>query len=307
MKLHSQAWLASINQIREESWGIDHLPRTPVVPSITPPLHPKLRALFQNIGKPRALGAGERIFSADTPIDQIALTAKGITARELGQGLGCNPMGIAPPGRIACGNLNFYSSHSCIGSYFALVPSEVILVSKSLLKGIFRKDPELSTLFAINAELCALSDRLTFAAMSMLPAEDRIRAFFIGWAASYAVLRADEQESSWLVMPATIQRRFLERAVNASHASLESTLRNWRAAGLLRRLGSNVWLRPALLEPCHQWMLSLEEPSEFHRPKRLLDFWRAAPGRFRSGPPAAWSAPRGGRQAIRTTSSGPRA
>lgn len=271
MKTQSQQWFREIETIREEPWSAEQPPAAPVVPSITAPLHPELRRLFENIGVRKTLEPGERLFTGDSSVNSLALVTRGITARELGLGYGCNAIGIATPGRLACGNLNFYSSHACIGNYFAIVNAEVLIVPQETLRRVFAKLPDLGWLFSVNSELCALSDRLTFAAMTMLEAEDRVASFVIAWAANYGYRLRDEEGAEWISIPSLIQRRYLEKAVKASHTVLDRVLCGWKQRGLLRREGSRVWVRPEALASCYEWIRGLEEPSRFARPRTVAE------------------------------------
>ena len=89
-------------------------------------MHPKLRSLIDRWGVVRELNAREPVLGEITDkVDQLVLVRSGITARIFGSlyNQSSPAMAFSVPGRLACGNLNFFSHRPCIGSYVAVVPS----------------------------------------------------------------------------------------------------------------------------------------------------------------------------------------
>lgn len=268
MKFQSNAWFARINHPRQETWDGQTPPAVPVYPTIAHALHPKLQNLFLRIGTMRDLDAGQFIVHNDEPVDTLALVLSGITAREVGRGEN-NAMAIAIAGRLACGNLNFFTAHPCIGSYFALVPSRVVHVRRDLLRAVLEKDFELLWLLCMNAELCTLSDRLSFASMTMLGVESRLKLFFMAWAANYSNLE-HSTDGDWLVMPPSIQRRYLQRVVNTSRCTLDAVLKKWKSKGMMVRCGQMLRVRSELFAECFEWLSHMEEPGKCDRVVRSI-------------------------------------
>ena len=275
-KYQSSSWLSKINTSADfvRSNYDPNVDKKPLFPLIAHPIHPELRQLLNNIGIKRSLDAGEFIFKYGELIHCIAMVTKGITARQVGQSPD-NIMAISIPGRLACGNLNFFTEYPCVGSYHALAPSEVCIVDSKLLKTILAKEPELLWHFVENTELITLSDRLGFAVQSMLPLEERIKSFYLAWAVNYAVYEpsTEENEEGWLTMPPTLQRKHLCNLAKSSKFSLDATLKDWKASGQLCMEDGMIKIRPSLLKSCYDWMAKLEEGSPYKRPEELLDLF----------------------------------
>lgn len=274
-KYQSSSWLSKINASANSIQNTYNLSvdKKPVFPLIAHPIHPELRQLFNNIGIKRMLDTGEFIFKYGEPVHCIAMVTKGITARQVGQSPD-NIMAVSIPGRIACGNLNFFTEHPCVGSYHALVPSEVCIVNSKLLKTILAKEPELLWHFVENMELITLSDRLGFAVQSMLPLEERIKSFYLAWAVNYAVYEpGPEGEEGWLTMPPTLQRKHLCNLAKSSKFSLDVALKDWKSSGELYMEDGMIKIRPSLLKSCYDWMAQLEEGSPYKRPEELLSLF----------------------------------
>ncbi len=273
MKYQSTAWFEMINAPREEAW--QEKSAGCIYPSITHALHPRLRKLFERVGTCRWVEGGEAIVRYGEHVNAVMLVLSGITAREVGRGDG-NAIAISVPGRFACGNLNFFTAHPCIGSYFAIVRSCVAVIKQTLLQKLIAEDAELWQLLCINAELCNLSDRMTFLVLTQLPAEERLKSFFLAWAACYANWVPEAAGEGWLQMPATIQRRYLVSAAAMSQCTLDAVLKDWSHAGQLRREGASLFVRPSLLEDCYRWICRMEEPSRIRRPATFLDTFKMA-------------------------------
>lgn len=263
MTNRSLGWYATINRRNVSHWDIDKPVQEAVVPWITHTVHVKLVDLMRRVGTVRTLKAGEPIFEPHHPVDQLILVTKGITAREVGTI--AKAIAIAPPQHFACGNLNFYTAQPCIGHYYALVPSEILCVPHSLMRQLLLKDPELAWLFAMQAELCALSDRLGFASLTSLSVEERIIAFFIAWGKNYGRLVHDEKGEAFCLMPMTIQRKYLTHVVNSSRVSLDKTFTKWHEAGQYYLENEQIRMSFDLMNPVYDWILHNEENALFQR------------------------------------------
>ena len=271
MSSRTLGWYAGIEHPFEQPWDADHPVLDPIVPSIAHSLHPELCSLIERIGAPRELEPGEPLIAPGAPVDKLIIVKKGITAREVG--LISGAIAISPPRHIACGNLNLFSSLPCIGSYFALVRSSVIQVEQKLFLSLLRSDKSLAWLFAIQSELCTLSDRMAFATYTQ-PVEIRLQAFFIAWARNYGRCADDSSGQAWCVMPAAIQRKHLAAIASTSRVSLDKNLKAWKAEGAYASRGDLLLMRPALLEPAYRWMADMEDCARIRRPATFLEFIR---------------------------------
>lgn len=261
MAHRSLAWYAAISQCYCAPWDAEHPPQDATLPWLYHCLHKKLAALIERVGVTRTLAVNESVFAPGTPADQVVFVKKGVIGRKIGT---YEFMDIIPPGRLACGNLNLLSGQAGMASYFALVPSDVVACPAALFRQLLLKDPELLALFCLQAELASLSDRLAFSICSILPVQDRIKAFFLSWAFCFGDLITINNHT-WFVMPMTIQRNHIASATNTSRVSLDLVLRDWKKEGRYDCRNERVYLRADLLKPIYDWILTQEEPSLVHR------------------------------------------
>ncbi len=266
MAKYSKRWHESILRSRNHSTGLSVLESPfPIMPWLTHALDPKLETLMLRLGERRRLRAGERLFGPGEPIDRIAMVCSGVTARSLGNSDG-QAIGLALPGRIAAGNLNFFSGRHAIGRYFALSDCELCFCPQPLLLSVLCADPALFHSCAAQFECAALSDRLAFACLSLLGGEDRLKAFTAAWAASYGELLAD----GWIRMPSPMSLQVRSQVINATPNWVDRISRRWREAALWRREGEWTFARPALLQEAYAWMRGLEEAdNRFSYPARF--------------------------------------
>lgn len=167
MRPPSSNWLKEIEVFRnrdsDDSYNI------PIYPWLAPPLHPKIRSLIERWGVEKEVPANAPVLGhINERVDKLVLVKSGVTARNFGSACSVERPSVAfsVPGRLACGNLNFFSQRPCIGSYYALVPSIVISIPQSLLFKVCEQDPQMLLLCATEFELINLSDRLGFGAHS---------------------------------------------------------------------------------------------------------------------------------------------
>lgn len=161
MRPPSSSWLKEIgvfrNRLTDDTYSI------PSYPWLAPPLHSRIRSLIERWGVETELGANEPVLGhVSDKVDKLVMVKSGITGRCFGSIYGVKQPGMAfsIPGRLACGNLNFFSHRPCVGSYYALVPSVVISVPQSLLYSLCEKDPEMLMIVAREFELVNLSPEL---------------------------------------------------------------------------------------------------------------------------------------------------
>lgn len=269
MSNRSLSWYAAIGWVSDLPWDAGTPVSDSVVPWITHAVNAKLRELICRIGVVRKLKAGENVIPEGAPVDRLVLVTKGVTGREVGRV--SQAIALSPPWHFACGNLNFFTEQPCIGKYFALVDSEVVAVPQELLRKILRSDQELAWIFAVQSELCTLSDRLGFGALAALSVEDRLKALFISWGRKYGRYEVDRQGRAWCRMPQTVQRKFLAAVIHTSRVSLDKTLHKWKAEGSYAVAGDEVSVRYELLEPVYSWIVRMEENARISRPKNFRE------------------------------------
>ena len=236
----------------------------PIMPWITHQLDPDLLALVLRLGERRKFRSGDLLFENNQKIDALMIVIRGVTARSMGN-LDGQAIGLATPKRIAAGNLNFFSGRHAIGRYFAITDSELCVCSRSLLLSVLEAQPQLMKTCAVQFECCALSDRLSFACLSLLDARDRLKAFLTTWAVNFGELLKDESGLIWIRMPVPTTIQVESQIVNTSLNWVDRILHDWRESGLWRRERESVIVSPSLLEETYRWMRSLEEGDNLFR------------------------------------------
>lgn len=166
MRAPSGQWFKDIADTRDAPWDGLSGPKSPVMPWIHPVLHPEIKSLIERWGVERTLAPKDPVLGASERVDQLVMVKSGITARCVSSPFAQSRLSVAIglPGRLACGNLNFFTGRPCVGRYFALVPSVVVSVPQKLVMSLAKKNTEFLLLIAAQFELAALSDRLGFAA-----------------------------------------------------------------------------------------------------------------------------------------------
>lgn len=267
MRPHSSSWLKEIEVFRNRINEDDDY-AIPTYPWLAPPLHSKLRSLIERWGVETELAPHDPVLgSKQDKVDKLVLVKSGVTARCFGSVYGVQRPAAAfsIAGRLACGNLNFFSHRPCIGSYFALVPSVVVSIPQSLLFSICEKDPAMMLTAAKEFELINLSDRLGFGIHSSLGVDDRLLAYFITWVVAYG--REEEIDGEiWIRMPAPLRGEALQYVVNCSSAALERAIGKLKSAGMLVSQADSALVKLECLLPVHRWIRNIEErSSDLHR------------------------------------------
>lgn len=277
MRNVTTSWLAAISHARNGAGDADVLEKPfPVLPWLTMTLDPRLMALMDQIGIVKTFEADEYLLDPNEAVNKVAYVRRGVTGRSAGDPHGQKSLAIAisTPGRIAYGNLNFFTERHAIGRYFSLTPGEIVVCDRKLLYSLILKDPVLLELTVKQFECCMLSDRLAFASLALLNAEDRLKAFGCTWAANYGE-RVVKEDGDWIKMPAPMSRRVRTAIISVSGNWLDGKLQEWMKEGVWIRDGDWVWVRPAFLEPVYTWMLRAEGRSvRFDYPEHLSDLIR---------------------------------
>ena len=204
MRPPSHNWFREIERSRDRAYNEAAFGSFPIFPWLAPALHPELRSLIERWGVVRKVNAREPILgNPNNKVDQLVLVRSGITARFFGLVYRqSNPaMAFSVPGRLACGNLNFFSGRPCYGNYFAVVPSEVVSVPQSLVRQMCETNARFAMLVASEFEKISLSDRLGFGLLAKLDVENRFLAFLLSWAVTFGHMEMQGEEA-WVRMPA---------------------------------------------------------------------------------------------------------
>ncbi len=271
----SAEWEAAISQPKREA-RFDGSPSCiPILPWITPSLHPELRALVERLGTSRRLAAGENIFSPDTPVKDLVLVRRGVTARSVGDpdGQAAQAIAFATPGHIAAGNLNFFTQRPAFGHYFALTNCEIISCPSHLLRQIITQDLHLMNLAVQQFESCALSDRIGLGCLALLGVEMRIKTLAYIWAVNYARVITSPGEPMWLEMPVPLPRNVRCRVVSTSSVTMDKVLKEWKDAGVWIRQGDWVRLPVSHLMDIFLWLSKSSDPSSLPTARSLEELF----------------------------------
>lgn len=269
----SQQWFASIAHGRNGSSDPNVLFKPfPLMPWLHPRLHPALTEIIQRVGLTKKLSANENLFPANDKVDHLVYVQKGVTGRSIGDPnrQAAKAIAFSTPGHIAAGNLNIYSARPAIGRYFAITDAELIYCPRDLFLSLIDTDEELKRIACIQFECCSLSDRLGFCCMSLLGAEDRMKALLVTWACNYGELVTKNSET-WIKSPTPLPRQTRAFVGNTSLVWLDKTLKLWKDQGVYRRKGEWVYLKPELIDPVYKWMRQSEEKSDFTYPESISD------------------------------------
>lgn len=273
MKNTSAEWLQSLMYpVNRQLVGDDPLhSQFPIFPWITPWVHPTIVDLIEHCGIVRELDAGEPLFSTNEKISSLVYVISGVTARCL-----ANPdaqskqaIALAPPGHFAAGNLNFFSHRHAIGRYYTLTPAKLIYCPRDILQAVIQKDMDLFKRVVIQFEMTSLSDRLGFACLSLLSAEERLKVLALIWAVNYGrFVQKDNQ--FWVKMPTPMSRDVRTRVTSTSLFWVDRILKQWKQSKLWIRDGNWVYMKLALVEPIYQWIRHAgEEASDYLYPEQL--------------------------------------
>lgn len=271
MRAPSASWFKEIESSRDKEIREDGNGNFPIYPWLAPTLHPKLRSLIERWGVEKQLNAHDPVLGKVTDkVDRLVLVKSGITARFFGCAYSQSSpaMAFSLPGRLACGNLNFFSRSPCIGSYFAVVPSVVVSVPHSHVMGVCKNDPEFTLLVSSEFEKMALSDRLGFGILAQMDIEGRLLAFLLSWAVAFGHLEI-EHDVAWVRMPLPLRGEALRAVLNCSSATLDRSVNALKLRGDYVVSGDVARIKLDVLKPIHKWIRNLEEETD-HPPRATL-------------------------------------
>lgn len=278
MKLISSDWLGALRRYRVDSADVAQS-AMPFLPWLTPTVHPRIIELLDQLGHVRFLQKDEKIFHARSPVDKIAYVRAGVTARTAGDphAQSASAMAIATPGRLATGNLNFFTQRAAFGRYFAVVPAEIVICDRQDVYDVVIHDAELLRIFACQFEASALSDRIAFISMALHDAQSRLKTFSCAWAICFGEMVTDETGLEWIKMPVPLTRQVRASIIKVSSNCIDNILKQWMRAGLYLRKGDCVWIQPHLVEDIYQWMRRTDESVLSRLPSQLTHLIKTIP------------------------------
>lgn len=109
MRALSSDWLDDLEKSEDVFWSQETNLLRPVMPWLTPPVYPVLKRFIERNGVRKHFSAGELLIDPTEPVTSISVVERGITLRGAGAGGVDSPAAAySTPGRLACGNLNFF-------------------------------------------------------------------------------------------------------------------------------------------------------------------------------------------------------
>lgn len=227
------------------------------MPWVTPPLHPKILRDFQQMGHIYDVEAGAGIL-ADSMVTVFVVVLEGMTGRVAAtlEGQRSRAIALSAPRRFACGNLNFSTRRPAIGRYFSLTKSRLLYVRHGDVDDWLAGLPhEMVRSFFTQMELCILSDRLGFAALTLLPAAMRLQALLLSWAFFFGTIRASADGQDVIEMPVPGRREHIEQVLSVSSATMDKLISQLHdEAGYVRDSNDFVRFHASVLQPVHEWM-----------------------------------------------------
>ncbi|MCI5850576.1 MAG: Crp/Fnr family transcriptional regulator [Sutterellaceae bacterium] len=253
----------------DTAWDWRTGPVASVFPYISHPVHDRIVRAIREHGTEDSFPKGAYITPPDAPIDRIVLVLSGLVARQAGSETG--PIGLAPVGRFACGHLNFFTRHPAIGSYYALVPARVASLSQKRFRRLLEEDPELMRTFALQCELCTLSDRYGLATLSLLRVRERICAFLIAWARTFGrIAKTSTADTGWFILP-RLPVDIACRVVNSTPEYADRVLGPWTKEGLALQHGTEFAVHSSVLLPTFAWLTRMRGGTRMHLPDLFLE------------------------------------
>lgn len=281
MRRFSPAWFEALESKRfSRKWPNVSGPAAPVMPWVTPPLHPYIRRLFLSRGTVREFLPGEWLFPR-VQVRSFMYVESGLTGRILasldGQA-GAGAMALSPPMRNASGNLNWVTGRAAIGRYQALSNVRVREIRHSDMHEILAPwvNQEVFLIVMGQAELINLSDRMGFAILVLQPAMERLKALYLSWALFYGHV-VEEDGKRFVRFPIPGRKAHIAQVIRTSLVTLDSLLAELRANAGYAREGDFCRLEVEALQSIHEWMHHADgEGAYIARPKRVEDMLLAA-------------------------------
>lgn len=256
MRIPSSRWLDCLEKSEELFWTNETNLLRPIMPWLAPPVYPVLQALILKNGREASFKAGEYLFRPDEPIHSLVLVRRGITLRGAGSASAVDMPAAAysTPGRLACGNLNFFTRLPCAGNYSAATDCSVVFCPQDTLSEILKNDPSLLAVVAKHFELCILSDRLGFLAHKFLTVEQRLSCYLLSWCTYYGRKFVRENGSTVIHVPTPLRGESLRNVLGCSNAAFQKAISDFYDSPLVERDNEWIYIRPDYMKDVHEWL-----------------------------------------------------
>ncbi len=280
MRRFSEEWFKALENTRFTArWRDFSGPRVPIVPWVTPPLHPSLRSVFDELGETREFEPGDWLYP-HVQVRSFMYVESGLTGRvaaSLDGQSGAGAMALTPPLRHASGNLNWITGRSAIGRYLALSHVRIREIRHTeVMTRVRSLKPKHYLLLLAQNELINLTDRMGFAVLALLPAMDRFKALLLAWALFYGQMH-DEAGRLFVRIPVPGRKTHIANVVRTSLVTLDTLIGTLRDEAGYRREGDFVTFEAAALQSAHDWMRHADgEEAYMPRPKWVADMLLAA-------------------------------
>lgn len=266
MRALSSDWLDDLEKSEDVFWSQETNLLRPVMPWLTPPVYLVLKRFIERNGVRKHFSAGELLIDPTEPVTSISVVERGITLRGAGAGGVDSPAAAySTPGRLACGNLNFFSQQACAGTYSAATDATVVFCSQKVMREACRQDSALLSIIAKQFEMCALSDRLGFIAHKFLSVEERLACFLLSWCTYYGNKHIGVDRDFWIESPAPLRGESLRAVLGCSVSAFQRVMRAFYANPMVRLVDDTLYLNLSFLKPVHEWLCIASEGSQRYR------------------------------------------
>lgn len=261
----TRSFLAEIQRPRVYGWEFPYGSLEPLMPWITPEVPQRLKEIFLQKGLELCFRTGENVYGRRFRLDHMSLILQGIAGRSYGNYAAQDKktMAIAIPGRIAGGNHTFYSHRPGVGTYFALTPLKVRILSNALIRYLMEEETEFRHQMEIHLECLMQSDRMGLAVNSMLSVRRRIAFFFLTWAFPYGIL-IKASEKIWVKYRAMLPVPVIAQIISASPIHVQREINRFKGEGLMLHERHTTFVAKEVLDIVWEW-LRLNEEAEFKR------------------------------------------
>ena len=159
-----------------------------------------------------------------------------------------------------------------MGAYEAILPTSIVWCEQKTFFDIARQDQDLFMLLATQCELSSLSDRLAFAALTLLESEQTAKLLLLSWASHFGHLEGDS-----VVAPHVFTRGIIRSVLGCSMGWIDRLTSDWRRREALRTEGRIVYYSLDILQEANDILCDLEEKvSGLPRPRDVRSYWLRA-------------------------------
>ncbi len=236
----------------------DLLVRYPMTPWICPPLHPRLRAIFENWGEARVLKRGEPLVPFGKPCSQVCIVKQGIVGRHIGYSpvkVSAEPMLISLPMNYASGNLNLHTRYPVHERCTALSKTTLLVLEQDFFLDILKSDATLMELFEFQQERNSLCDRLAFCCHCTQSTKIKLQMFLYSW----SVIFGERIEQDFILLPKLLTRRIAADVVNCTLGWLDNILHEWKDSGIFRSHHGRFCVHLSAISLANRYIRNMEE------------------------------------------------